>query len=129
MIQTLKLEQFAVILLSKTTINFKTKNLIMSIKKQYLKSKPVCKVTFKISEDSVKQANSVHILGDFNNWKLTHPMKKLKNGSFTQTIDFEKGKEYQFRYLANQKNWFNENETDKSVKTQFGDSENSVIVI
>lgn len=101
----------------------------MSIKKQYLKNKPVCKVTFKLSEKNVKSAKSVHILGDFNNWELTHPMKKLKNGSFTKTIDFEKGNEQQFRYLADKENWFNEKETDKLITTHFGDSKNSVIIL
>ena len=101
----------------------------MSIKKQYLKSKAICKVTFKISDDFLKEVKTVHIVGDFNNWELSHPMKKLKNGSFSQTIDFKKGQEYQFRYLANEKDWFNETETDKSVTTHFGDSENSVLVL
>ena len=47
------------------------------LKKQPLKSKPVCKVTFMLPE-SVK-AESAYLVGDFNNWdeKATE-MKKLK---------------------------------------------------
>ena len=41
---------------------------IMAFKKQYLKSKPVCKVTFKLTKEEAKAADSVSIVGDFNNW-------------------------------------------------------------
>ena len=79
----------------------------MSIRKQYLKSRPVCKVTFRISEDMGKSAKSAHIVGEFNNWTLfSTPMKKLKSGAFTTTIELEPGREYQFRFSlsAGQKN-------------------------
>ena len=53
----------------------------MSIKKQFLKSKPVCKVTFALDADGINGAEKVAILGDFNNWNpSTHEMKKC-NGS------------------------------------------------
>ena len=35
----------------------------MAIKKQYLKSKPVCKVTFSVP---AKEATKVAVVGDFN---------------------------------------------------------------
>ena len=35
----------------------------MAIKKQYLKSKPVCKVTFSVP---AKEADSVAVVGTFN---------------------------------------------------------------
>ena len=56
-------------------------------------------------------------------------MKKLKNGAFTTTLDLEPGREYQFRYLLDEKIWGNERDADKSVPTPYGDSENSIIVI
>ena len=37
----------------------------MAIKKQYLKSKPVCKVTFSVP---AKEATKVAVVGDFNEW-------------------------------------------------------------
>ena len=37
----------------------------MAIKKQYLKSKPVCKVTFTVP---AQEADQVAVVGDFNNW-------------------------------------------------------------
>jgi 1,4-alpha-glucan branching enzyme len=66
----------------------KRRGVIMSIKKQYLKSKPVCKVTFRLPEEAAKSVRSANIVGEFNDWGIhANPMRKLKNGSFTVTID------------------------------------------
>ncbi len=102
----------------------------MSIRKQYLKSRPVCKVTFRIPEEMGSSAESAHIVGEFNNWTFfSTPMKKLKSGAFTTTIELEPGREYQFRYLLDKKIWENERGADKSVPSPYGDSDNSVIII
>jgi 1,4-alpha-glucan branching enzyme len=99
----------------------------MSIKKQFLKSKPVCKVSFRISEEEANGAKKIQVLGDFNNWnKKATPMKKLKSGDFTQTIELETGKEYQFRYLLDGELWINESEADGKVANEFN-SENDVV--
>ena len=102
----------------------------MSIKKQYLKTKPVCKVTFRISEEIGNSAGTAHVVGEFNNWDFySTPMKKLKKGAFTATLNLEKGREYQFRYLLDNKNWENDASADGFMPTPFGDSENSVIAL
>ena len=102
----------------------------MSIRKQYLKSKPVCKVTFRIPEEMGNSAKTAHIVGEFNNWTLfSTPMKKLKSGAFTTTLNLEPGREYQFRYLLDENTWGNDQDADKSVSSPYGDSENSVIVV
>ena len=102
----------------------------MSIRKQYLKSRPVCKATFRIPEEIGSSAESAHIVGDFNNWTFfSTPMEKLKSGAFKTTLELEPGREYQFRYLLDKKTWENESDADKSVPTPYGDSENSVIII
>jgi len=102
----------------------------MSIKKQYLKSKPVCKVTFRLPKEATNSAKKVHVVGDFNDWSAyANRMKHLKNGAFTATIDLELNREYQFRYLIDTTNWENDWNADKYVTTIYGDSENSVIVV
>jgi 1,4-alpha-glucan branching enzyme len=102
----------------------------MSIRKQYLKSRPVCKATFRIPEEMGTSAKTAHLVGEFNNWTFfSTPMKKLKSGAFTTTLELEPGREYQFRYLLDKKTWENETDADKTVPTQYGDSENSVIII
>jgi len=101
----------------------------MSLKKQYILTKPLCKVTFKLSKDLSNYANQVVLTGDFNNWDLESlPMKKLKSGEFTTSLDLEKGREYQFRYLIDGQIWLNETEADKYVPNEF-QSENSVVIV
>ena len=101
----------------------------MSLKKQFLKSKPICKVTFKLPKEAVVEAESVKLLGDFNEWEQATAiaMKPLKNGSFKTTVDLEVGKEYQFRYLIDDEKWENDWEADKYEASPYG-TENSVVV-
>jgi 1,4-alpha-glucan branching enzyme len=99
----------------------------MSIKKQYLKSKPVCKVTFKVDKGLAGGTDKISLLGDFNDWnESTGEMKKMKDGSFSTTLELESGREYQFRYLAGS-NWITEEEADSLVASGFGDEQNAVI--
>jgi 1,4-alpha-glucan branching enzyme len=100
----------------------------MSIKKQYLKSKPVCKVNFKVESEKANGATKMSVVGDFNQWNEgAHELKALKDGTFTITIDLETGREYQFRYLADGHIWLNEAEADTFVPSGFGDAQNAVI--
>jgi len=102
----------------------------MILKKQFLKSRPVCKVTFGLSGEAINGAMSAHLVGEFNNWALTAtPMKKGKDGSFTLTIDLDTGREYQFRYLIDQTQWENAVNADRYVPTPFGDAKNSVVIV
>jgi len=102
----------------------------MSIKKQYLKSKPLCKVTFKIPESIGNSAKTAYIVGEFNDWSsFANPMKRSKNGTFSVTLDLEIGREYQFRYILDKQNWENDSEADRFVPSPYWDSENSVVVV
>ena len=103
----------------------------MALKKKYLKKKPVCKVTFTIPGEIGKKFKTASVLGNFNQWDVNaNTMRKLKkDGSFSTTIDFDKGKEYKFRYLLDGEQWFNEPDADDQILTHFGDSKNSVIKI
>lgn len=101
----------------------------MSLKKQFLKSKPVCKVTFRLPKEAVETAETVKLLGDFNEWEKENAisMVQLKNGSFKTTVNLETGKEYQFRYLIDNNLWENDWEADKYIANPYG-KENSVVV-
>jgi len=99
----------------------------MSFKKQFLKSKPVCKVSFRLEAAEASGAKKVQLLGDFNNWdKSTEPMTALKSNDFTATLELEAGKEYQFRYLIDGSAWKNDTQADALVANSFGE-ENSVV--
>jgi 1,4-alpha-glucan branching enzyme len=100
----------------------------MAIRKQSLKNKPVYRVTFKIPEEIGNTATQAHVVGEFNDWSTSAmPMKKSKNGSFSATVELEKGRSYQFRYLLGQSCWENEPDADGYLPTPFGNSTNSVI--
>ncbi len=102
----------------------------MGIKKQFLKTRPICKVTFRLSKEDAENADAVHIVGEFNNWdKLNTPMKKLKNGSFSITLDLEQNSDYQFRYLIDKQTWINDAEADKFVPSGFSGSQNFVVSV
>jgi 1,4-alpha-glucan branching enzyme len=98
--------------------------------KSYLKTKPVCKVTFKVLKKNIGSAETVKIIGEFNDWNLSTPaMKKLKNGDFSTVIDLDTGKAYQFRYLVDDKKWVNDENADAYLPSPFPGVDNSVIAL
>lgn len=102
----------------------------MSLKKKTLKSKPVCKVTFMLSRDQAKDADCVHLVGEFNEWGPdATPMRRQKDGSFSTTLDLSPGREYQFRYLIDGEIWISDPEADKYAFSPFGDCDNSVVTV
>lgn len=97
------------------------------IKKQYLKSRPVCKVTFELPANV--EADSAAIVGDFNGWEVgATPMQQLKDGRFKAVVELEKDNQYQFRYVVNGGEWLNEDEADGYVPSPYA-SENSLITV
>jgi len=98
----------------------------MGITKQYLKSKPICKVTFSVPAEDAKK---VAVVGDFNNWSPKgSALKKLKNGTFKGTFDFPKESTYEFKYIVDG-NYVNEAEADRYQWNEFAGTENSVLVL
>ena len=99
------------------------------IKKQYLKSKSMCKVTFKLPKEAVPDAQTVNIVGDFNRWSREEtPMKRLKNGDFTVTLELETGREYKFKYLIDDVRWENDWHADRYERNVYG-TDDSVVVV
>lgn len=102
-----------------------TKLKIMAITKQYLKSKPVCKVTFSIEAED---ANEVSVVGTFNDWNAkAAPLKKLKNGTFKGTIDLDTDASYEFKYLIDETVYVNDDSADAYAWNEFADADNSVV--
>ena len=100
----------------------------MGIRKQFLKSRPVCKVTFDIPQTVGNDAEDAHVVGEFNDWSPSEtPMRRLKDGTFRATVELSAGRTYQFRYLLGNAHWENDPDADGYLPTPFGDSHNSVI--
>lgn len=100
----------------------------MSLKKQFLTTKPVCKVTFRLSKDETNAAETANVVGEFNNWGTTAtPMKKTSAGNFSVRVDLAQDREYQYRYLLNGEQWINDPEADKYVPVAEMGTDNSVV--
>ncbi len=96
----------------------------MAIAKQYLKSKPVCKVTFTVPAEEAKK---VAVVGDFNNWNPKGSMlKKLKNGNFKGTFELPKESTYEFKYIIDG-DYVNEPEADRYQWNDYAGAENAVL--
>lgn len=96
----------------------------MAIKKQYLKSKPVCKVTFSVP---AAEASNVALVGSFNEWNTeATSLKKLKNGTFKTTVDLEKDNSYEFRYVIDGA-YVNDEQADAYQWNDFAAAENGVL--
>jgi 1,4-alpha-glucan branching enzyme len=100
--------------------------IVMSIKKQVIKTKPVCKVTFSVE---AKEANSASVVGDFNNWNPAEgELSKLKNGTFKGVFDLAKDASYEFKYLIDGA-YVNESEADSFIWNEFAGTENGVVTV
>jgi 1,4-alpha-glucan branching enzyme len=97
------------------------------LKKNYTRTGQKCRVTFKYANP--EQADSAVLAGDFNDWSLTsRPMKRLKDGSFSQTITLPASQSYQFRYVLDGNIWVNDSDADGSVANEYGE-ENSIVQV
>ena len=84
------------------------------------------RVTFELP--SSLWAERVNLVGDFNDWDTSRDemTQSRANGNWRITLVLPKGREYQFRYLVNGRDWHNEWHADKYVPNKYG-SDNSVI--
>ncbi len=96
----------------------------MSIKKQFIKTKPVCKVTFSVE---AKEATTASVVGDFNSWNIAAgELSKLKNGTFKGVFEMPKDATYEFKYVIDGV-YSNEPEADSFRWNEFAGTENGVL--
>ena len=84
------------------------------------------KVTFTMP--NFEGCQQLFLVGDFNEWRETAtPMKQAENGVWSVTLELEPDREYQYRYLTNDRVWHNDWAADDDVPNPYG-SRNSLIV-
>ncbi|MCL6526341.1 MAG: isoamylase early set domain-containing protein [Thermaceae bacterium] len=72
------------------------------------------------------QASEASVLGDFNDWSpQQHPMRQ-ENGRWRVAVALEPG-EYQFRYLVNGTEWYNDEQCECCANPYGG--ENSLLQV
>jgi 1,4-alpha-glucan branching enzyme len=84
------------------------------------------KVTFVLPKEAVENAETVAVLGDFNNWQGGIVLTKQKDGSFKAAVELEKGRSYEYRFLINGEKWENDWAAEAYAPTPFG-AYNSVV--
>lgn len=95
--------------------------------KEYTKTGRSCRVTFELPPEV--NANRAYLCGDFNDWDQTsHPMKRLKDGSFKLTISLKPGRSYQYKFLLDGERWENDWSAESYVPNELG-GEDSLITI
>ncbi len=88
--------------------------------KKVEKSISTTKVTFTLPKEAVENAETVALLGDFNNWEKAVSLKKQKDGSFSAAVELEKGRSYEYRFLINGEKWENAWNAETYKPTPFG---------
>jgi 1,4-alpha-glucan branching enzyme len=99
------------------------------IKKQPVKTHSVCKVTFVLPEAAAAEAETVCLVGEFNDWSRdATPMKRRANGDFSVSLSLETGHAYRFRYLVDGCKFENDWKADRYEPNPYG-GEDSVVEV
>jgi len=96
------------------------------IRKQFIETEKgkVARVTFSLP-DSV-WADSIYLVGDFNNWNETsHPFTLGRDDAWSITVDLDLDRDYHFRYRKDGE-WMNDNHADSYAQNPYG-SDNFVV--
>ncbi|MDI7274677.1 MAG: isoamylase early set domain-containing protein [Anaerolineae bacterium] len=98
------------------------------IRKDPGRTPDVVRVTFELP--ATVWAESVSLVGDFNGWDPSAlPMARGRDHeSWRITVELQRGREYQFRYLINGTEWCNDWDADRYVPNPYG-GDNSVVVL
>ncbi|MEM1214118.1 MAG: helix-hairpin-helix domain-containing protein [Bacteroidota bacterium] len=86
-------------------------------------------MTFSLTTDQVGKKADVRVLGNFNDWSWDKGLvMKSKKKGYEATLELPAGAQYEFRYLINGDNWFNDEAADDYNGTPFF-SHNCIIVL
>lgn len=101
----------------------------MALKKQVKDKGDYTLVTFSIKKNEAPSTANVLLLGDFNNWQTNDSdcQMKKQGGTYTKSVKLENGKRYEFRYLSEDKGWFNDHAADAYVPSPYQGIDNGVV--
>jgi 1,4-alpha-glucan branching enzyme len=72
-------------------------------------------------------ADTIHLVGDFNGWDATSTPLRLHDLGWSVALDLDPGYAYQYRYLINGSEWYNDWRADRYEPNELG-GDNSVVV-
>lgn len=96
------------------------------LKKTFTPKRTICKVTFSIPVEWAE--NSVHLVGDFNDWDKVSDSLEKKKDKWEITMRLKPENSYRFKYLIDGEKWENDDAADSYVANDFG-SEDSVVEV
>ncbi len=90
------------------------------IKKSYVKSKQLYKVTFEVPTDQIGAGRDVRVLGNFNDWSWDGGLVlKAGKASYKGNTELPAG-HYQFRYLIDGWDWKNDDSAEAYTDSGYG---------
>ncbi len=96
------------------------------MKKVPIKNSNKWTVTFVVAPEV--DAQSVSVLGDFNEWDAdAGAMQQRKDGFWAKAIRLDPGA-YRYRFLADGERWFNDPDADDYEPSGFGE-DNSLLIV
>lgn len=105
------------------------KKIARGIEKRFLKTRPACKVTLTLPAEAAPTAETVCVVGEFNEWSRdATPMTRRKNGTFSVSLELETGRAYRFRYLIDGGKFENDWAADRYEPNPYG-GEDSVVEV
>ena len=87
------------------------------MKKRFFKTKDDCEVSFELDID---QAEQVELVCEANGWQPISMKKAKKTGTFRTKVRLPQEREFEFRYLVDQRSWVNDEQADAYVTNDFG---------
>jgi 1,4-alpha-glucan branching enzyme len=72
-------------------------------------------------------ADSIHLVGDFNNWNTSATPLRLDDSGWHASVDLEADRAYHYRYLIDGSEWHNDWQADCYEPNEYG-GDNSVVL-
>lgn len=85
------------------------------------------KVRVTFSMPAAIWADTIHLVGDFNNWNSHSTPLRLGDEGWIVSLELEADQAYQYRYLVNGSEWYNDWQADRYEPNEHG-GDNSVVV-
>jgi len=85
------------------------------------------KVRVTFSSEKLEDVKQLFLVGDFNNWSVTEtPLTRAPDGTWSVALTLDSGRQYQYRFFADNQVWHTDWTADACVVNSFG-SQNSVV--
>ncbi len=65
-------------------------------------------------------ADTIHLVGDFNDWDTQSLPLEQTEEAWTLTLELEAGREYRYRYLFNGEEWCADSNADRYAPNPYG---------